>query len=1070
MILHDISRSNRMFWVKPAIALIISLCLFFTSCVKTPEDSQPTTGSISGRITNVTSSQSIADAQVTTIPSSVSVLSNSTGNFTIGNLEPRQYTVYASKTGYVTASVVVNVIAGQVATGDIALTEVSPELVVSTSTLDFGSTETLMTLNLRNSTGIGTISWTANRTRNWIQLSELQGSITNQAQTITVRVLRDSLTSGNYNGLINFSSNAGNPTVQVLVTIPNPELTVSPSPLDFGTTQSALSLTVRNQTGIGSISWTASATRSWIQLSSLQGTVTNQSENVTVTISRTGLAPGNYSGAINFVSNAGNPTVQVLITIPNPTSPQLSLDVTALDFDSLTSSKQIRISNTGVSQLNWTIISNQTWLTIQPSFGSTAPSGYNTVTVGVNRAGLTTGIYNSGSLSITSNGGDINVTIQMLVRPPILALDATVLGFDSLTTAKQVRIYNRGSSSLNWSIVSNQPWLTVQPSSGSTAVAGYSVVSANVDRTGLAAGVYNNGTLTFSSNGGEIVANIQMTVLPDRPVAPSNLAAIFTTARTITLSWTDNSSNEEGFQIERRISTQPAFVSIATVTANSVSYADTGLTPHTTYYYRVCAFNQTVTSTYTNSAYATIGNIVPDQPFGPSPNDATNLACNGTLRWSGTDPDLDTLRYDVYLGNSSPIPLFVSNTTSTSAAFSGLYANTNYTWRIVAKDNYSGITNGPVWNFTTGAPIGTTFSIGISPNTNQEGRSVVQSADGGYACTGFTGTPPYDYDMWAAKYSETGTQVWSRTFGRSGYDRGNAILATPDGGFLIVGETSSYGHGNSDVWLVKLTSTGDTSWTRALGGSDQDVGWSVILSRTNEFVIAGFTYSYGNDAQLYLLKTNQAGQEIWHQTFGGVNFDAGCSVIEASDGGYVVSGVSRNTQGNASWWMIKTNSSGTYQWGNTYGSTNSGYSYSVKQTFNGDFVLTGEGYSTSGDRGLWVIRTDNSGNQLWLRQFGGTGNDFGNGIATTADGGMIVAGSTESSGAGGSDLFLVKLNAGGDSLWSRVYGGTGTDRGVTVQQTRDNGYIVIGSQTGTGSNTNIWLLKTDPNGNVAGMR
>jgi len=753
-----------------------------------------------------------------------------------------------------------------------------------------------------------------------------------------------------------------------------PDLAISPNPLSFGSVQTSILLNLVNQVGSGTISWTAASNRSWIQLSATEGQVTNQTTHLTITVSRDTLSPGNYSGNIIFTSNGGNPTVQVLMSVQNPSLPQLSLNVSMLDFDTLLTSKLFTISNSGSNVLNWQITSNQTWLTANPVSGTTAPDSSRSITVSVIRTGLTSGTHN-GNLSIISNGGSFDLPVVLRV-------------------------------------------------------------------------------------------------LPTRPFAPSNLRAQLGDSRSIALTWSDNSTDEEGFRVERRRSTQTSFSTLTTLLPNSVAYTDTGLLPHARYIYRVYAFNQNVNSDYTNLDSATIANVVPNSSSDPSPaNAATNQPCNGSLQWTASDPDLDTLTYDIYLGSGSSLHLIASNISAQTVAFSGLRSDSLYSWRVNAKDRYSGINVGQVWTFNTAPPVGTTFSVFQSPSNTQQGRYVQQTFDHGYICVGSTGTDASQYHMWVAKFSETGTQIWARIYGGAAEDEGHCIKQIADGGYIAVGTTSSYGHGNTDVWLVRMNSDGDTLWTKTFGGTGYDEGWSVLQTANNEFVIVGQTYSFGNDRQMYIIKTNSLGQEIWHQTYGGPYYDGMFALTETSDHGYAASGWKFDAAGNSTWWLLKVNSSGTYLWDRTYSTGNLGSSYSLCQLTNGDFALTGIGYNTLGVAKLFIIRTDGSGNQLWSRQYGGIGADFGNCVIKTADGGLAVSGMTQSYGAGGNDAWLLKVSSNGDSLWSRTFGSSGDEVGVNLQQTYDGGYVILGNASATGgSNSNIWLLKTDPNGNVTGMR
>ena len=229
---------------------------------------------------------------------------------------------------------------------------------------------------------------------------------------------------------------------------------------------------------------------------------------------------------------------------------------------------------------------------------------------------------------------------------------------------------------------------------------------------------------------------------------------------------------------------------------------------------------------------------------------------------------------------------------------------------------------------------------------------------------------------------------------------------------MVAGITSSFGAGELDVWLVRTDATGDTLWTRTYGGSSDDFGFSVQQTADGGFVVAGYTYSFG--------------------------------------------------AGNADVWLIRTDTNGDTLWTRTYGGNGQDLGHSVQQTADGGFALAG-----SGD--AWLIRTDAQGDTLWTRTYSGSGWAVGRSVQQTADGGFVVAGETNSSGTGSADLWLIRTDANGNTLWTRAYGGPNGDNGWCVQQTSDGGFIVSGTADfgsfGAGHD-DVWLIKTDSLGHT----
>ncbi|UCH10747.1 MAG: hypothetical protein JSU61_02330 [Fidelibacterota bacterium] len=350
-----------------------------------------------------------------------------------------------------------------------------------------------------------------------------------------------------------------------------------------------------------------------------------------------------------------------------------------------------------------------------------------------------------------------------------------------------------------------------------------------------------------------------------------------------------------------------------------------------------------------------------------------------------------------------------------------------------------------------------------------EARSVQQTSDGGYIIAGWTESYSVDTtDVWLIKSNKYGSEEWNQTYGTSSIDRGHSVQQTTDGGYAIAGVSYSYTTGSDAMWLCKTDAWGNEEWSRTFGGSMGESGYSVWQTTDGGYVIVGETWSYGAGSRdVWLIKTDANGNEEWNKTFGDLNDDRGYSVQQTTDGGYIIAGSTQSYgAGGIDALLVKTDASGNEEWSRTFGGSDMDIGYSVRQTTEGGYIMTG--YTASygaGQSDVWLINIDTGGHEVWSKTFGGPVEDFGYSIQQVADGGYIITGCTRSYGAGGNDALLLKTDASGNEEWSRTFGSLDSDIGYSVQQTTDGGYIIAGYTGSYGAGQgDVLLIKTDANG------
>jgi len=346
---------------------------------------------------------------------------------------------------------------------------------------------------------------------------------------------------------------------------------------------------------------------------------------------------------------------------------------------------------------------------------------------------------------------------------------------------------------------------------------------------------------------------------------------------------------------------------------------------------------------------------------------------------------------------------------------------------------------------------------------NESGQAITKTTDGGYALLGFTQSadgdivdnPVENYDYWVLKFNSNHTIQWSKTYGGSDDDRGNDIIQTTDGGYAIIGYSSSSdgdvssNFGSKDFWIAKLDGSGNISWQESFGFLGSDTGSSVIQTNDGGFLISG------------VLDVSASGGE-----------------------GNSRNAYSRHAGGD--FWAIKLTINGVLEWRKFFGGTFTDAPHDLIQTDDNSFIIVGSSDSndlditnSQGSYDFWIVKISSTGELIWEKSVGGSEIDEARAIADSGDGNYIIVGDTRSNDKdvsnnnGAADLWIIKISPSGELLWEKTLGGTSFDVGRSIQRTNANDFIISGSSRSVDGNlssnqgqNDAWVLKIDSNGNL----
>lgn len=366
-------------------------------------------------------------------------------------------------------------------------------------------------------------------------------------------------------------------------------------------------------------------------------------------------------------------------------------------------------------------------------------------------------------------------------------------------------------------------------------------------------------------------------------------------------------------------------------------------------------------------------------------------------------------------------------------------------------------------NYETTAPEGQ-YQIGIY------GHSLDLTEDGGFIVAGYIkylSKKDRDHDLWVMKADKDGQKEWCKTFGGASTDRAWSVKQMHDGKFLVIGETYSFGQ-DYQIFLLKLDKSGEQVWAKLLGGEKAEHGMGSTLSSTGKALITGIAWSDSLERpNFYLSEITEDGNILYERSFDHDWLGGAASITELKNQDIVMLGKIQNEEDRSvDFGLIRVTAEGNVVSKQRVGSFSSDNPRAVAASPDGGYLAVGTEFKDKiNKRDAVVYKFDASDSLEWKQYFGGKSEDGADNIVVTSDGGYAVVGYTQSSGAGFRDVYLFKLNAAGELEWSQTYGGKKTDWAYDLKQIHDGGFLISAGSKSTGQNaTDIWIIKVDANG------
>ena len=468
------------------------------------------------------------------------------------------------------------------------------------------------------------------------------------------------------------------------------------------------------------------------------------------------------------------------------------------------------------------------------------------------------------------------------------------------------------------------------------------------------------------------------------------------------------------------------------------------------------------------------------------------------LTWDpAIDPNGDTVTYSVFLNGNE----IQSQLEATQFLLDNLSEQTMYTGMIVASDGNNGSSESE-FNFTTlgsSNEVMVAWQKSLGGSFDDEAYAILQTADMGYIVAGVAESEDGDVtennggkDGWIVKLDAEGNIQWETSLGGTANETIHDIQQTADGGYIVGAfSTSSDGdvignNGMRDFWIVKLDASGNIVWRTGAGGGEDDILEAIIETSDGAIVAVGFTssdtFEVSGQSDAWVVKLDENGELVWETNLGDAQRDVAMSVVETADLGYAFTGSTETVADKRDVWVVKLDQDGLVEWDRKYGGSENDTANSIQQTSDGGYIIGGASQSENGNvlenkggSDAFIIKTDEVGNIVWTKSYGGSNSDWITDIKQTNNGGYIAVGSSSSddfdveNNNGAADFWILRLQANGDMVWQQNLGGQGDDYAFSIQETSDGGFItagtwytnIMGNGEGTTGDFNYWVIKLE---------